>query len=68
MKFLGLGVGKQAFDAVDWWKGGSLIRLVVVFASVGSLFALGGADALAGLDKVAFGGFGARGTVLGGMG
>ena len=38
------------------------------FTSVGSLLALGGSDALAGLDKVAFDGFGALETVLGGMG
>ena len=38
--------------------------MVVAFDFVGSLLALGGADALAGLDEVAFDGFGARGKYL----
>ena len=58
MKFVGAGVGKKIVDAVDGWKGGSWIRLVVAFVLVGTLLALGGADALAGLDKVALDGFG----------
>ena len=67
MKFVGAGVGKWTVNAVDGWKGGSWIGLVVAFVFVGTLLALGGADALAGLDEVAFDGFGTRGTVLGGI-
>ena len=39
-----------------------------VLALVGSMFVLDGADALLGPYEMAFDGFGAQGTVLGGLG
>ena len=54
VKLIGLGVRKRDGNVVDGWHG-----LIVGFASVGSFLALGGADALTGLDEVAFDGFGA---------
>ena len=44
---------------MDWWIG-----MIVGFALVGLMLTLGGADALVGLDKVVFDGFGAQGAVF----
>ena len=41
MKFVGAGVEKWTVDAIDGWKGGSWIGLVVAFVFVGTLFTLG---------------------------
>ena len=59
VKFIGLGVGKWAFDDVDRWKGGGWIGLNFFLVLVGSMLAFGGADALSGLYRISFDGFGA---------
>ena len=63
VEFVGSGLGKRAGNIIDGWHVSGWIGLIAGFAFVGSFLAPGGADALAGLDEVAFDGFGARGAV-----
>ena len=59
VKLVGLGVGKRACDVVDGWHGGGWIGLIIGFLLGGLLLPLGGADAVVGLGKIVFDGFGA---------
>ena len=64
VKLVGSGVGKTADDVVNECYGRGCIGLIVVFALGGLSFALSGADALAGLDKMAVDCLSARGAVF----